>query len=132
MNGSLPKSSREDAIASIPGFGPLGDLTLASFLSVLINALTRGRWDRWRREKHVLRVLRGLSRQHVWDVSKDTRQWTITEAIKREHDTDATLATALMRGWIEPLPHNGPWQDLDYYLIPRILSGRTETSNCIG
>ena len=67
----------------------------------------------WKRERNVRKVLIGLARQRVVLVLKPTNVWIIENAMQRDEDAEASLATCLMRGWVEPLHEDMPVGDLD-------------------
>lgn len=118
----MPKAPREGIVAPIVGT-LIGDITLSTVFGGVVDGLSGGRWYRWKREREVLQVLRGLSRQRVWVIFGPERKWMIENAVKRDDDTDAALATAIMRGWIEPLQHSISWHDTDYVMASKDLAG---------
>lgn len=71
-----------------------------------------------RRERQIRRVLAGLARQRVAIVAKPNNIWVVEMALKRDDDTEAALATCLMRGWVEPLHEDMPWGELDPNNLP--------------
>jgi hypothetical protein len=64
--------------------------------------------ESWRRERMVRKVLKGLAHQHVTVVAQPGPLWVIERALQRNKDTEAVLATCMMRGWVEPLHENMP------------------------
>lgn len=63
-------------------------------------------------DRKVGRVLRRLAQQRIRLVLQPGNYWVIDNAITRDDDTNAVLLTCFMRGWIEPLEHAVPAQDL--------------------
>jgi hypothetical protein len=63
--------------------------------------------DRWDRERKVLRILRRLARQHVVTVARGS--WVVYWALERDENIAAALATATLRGWVEPVELDVPW-----------------------
>lgn len=65
-------------------------------------------FEDWKREWEIRRVLRRLGRQRVAVVAQPGSLWIIEKALQRNSDTEAMLATCLMRGWVEPLQEDLP------------------------
>jgi hypothetical protein len=56
-----------------------------------------------KREIHVRRVLRRIARQRVALILKPGNIWVIENALTTNDNSEAEVATCLMRGWIEIL-----------------------------
>ncbi len=67
----------------------------------------------WKRERNVRKVLGGLARQRVAIVLQPGNVWIVENALQRDENAEASLATCLMRGWVEPLHEDMPVGDLD-------------------
>lgn len=82
----------------------------------------------WKRERKVRLVLRGIARQRVALVAKPGNVWLIERALQRDDETEAALATCVMRGWVEPLFEDLPTNTLtpDGRIPPGPLFTRTE------
>lgn len=83
----------------------------------------------FKREWRIRRVLRGVARQRVAVVMQPGQVWVVEQALQRNDDTEADLATCLMRGWVETLFENLPTNDLtpDGDIPANPLFSRTET-----
>lgn len=73
-------------------------------------------FDNWRRERRIRKVLQGLARQRVATILKPHGIWVIEKSLRRGADTDADLATCLMRGWVEALQEDVPHGNVEQAL----------------
>lgn len=53
------------------------------------------------KERHIRQTLRRLARQRVALVLQPGNIWVIEYAVPENEETDATLKTCYMRGWVE-------------------------------
>lgn len=67
----------------------------------------------WKRERQIRKVLAGLARQRIAIVLQPGNVWVVENALKRDDDTAAALATCQIRGWVEVMHEELPVGDLD-------------------
>jgi len=67
---------------------------------------------RWKSERRIRKVLRGLARQRVALVLQPGNVWVIEQAMSRDQDVEADFQTCLMRGWVEILHDTIPAGEL--------------------
>ena len=53
-------------------------------------------------------TLRRVAKQRIRVVLQPGNYWIVDQAINKDADTDAALATCFMRGWVEPLEYAIP------------------------
>lgn len=68
--------------------------------------MARRRYNRrmltnFRRERFIRQVLRHVARQRVAMKLEPGNVWVVERALPRDDDTEAALATCLLRGWID-------------------------------
>lgn len=68
--------------------------------------------ESFRREWKIRKTLKQLQQQTVGMILRPGNVWVIEKAIKIDRDTEAALATCLMRGWVEVLEHAVPNTEL--------------------
>jgi len=66
----------------------------------------------WKRERVIRHTLRGIARQRVAMVLQPGSVWVIEMALQRNNDSEAALATCIMRGWVVLLYEDLPTGDL--------------------
>lgn len=59
-------------------------------------------------ESDIRRALKRLSRQRVALVLQPGNVWVIENAVEDDEQTDASLKTAYMRGWVKPIENAVP------------------------
>lgn len=69
-------------------------------------------FDGLKREREVRKVLRGIARQRVALVAQPGNVWVIEQALDRNGDVEAALATCMMCGWVDALFDDLPTNDL--------------------
>jgi len=59
-------------------------------------------FDDWKQERAIFRTLKALTRRRVKGVLQPSGEWVIEKAGYETKDTEANLATCVLRGWIIP------------------------------
>jgi hypothetical protein len=68
----------------------------------------QGMLTNWKREQLIKSTLRNLSRQRVAMILPPNNVWVIENALVRGENTEESLQTCHMRGWVEPLDDSVP------------------------